>query len=110
MQPISRIEMIVSASEVDKTIEVLETVGVPCYTLIRNAIGKSNLGKVSDDVNLGSSRLSNVFIICYCSPDQVDPIVQRIKPILDKYGGVCYLSDAMAINSVYGKASPQKGN
>lgn len=105
MHPVSRIEIIAASKEVQKILNVLENVGVPGYTLIRDVIGKSDTGMVSDDVNLGSSKLSNVFIICYCSQDKVKPIVEQIKPILNKYGGVCYLSDAMEIRSVHCVAS-----
>ena len=98
MQPISRLEMIVAFKEVQKITKVLDEVDVPGYSIISNVIGKGEMGKVSDDVNLGSSKLSNAFIICYCSPDKVAPIAEKIKPILNKYGGVCYLLDARPIN------------
>jgi nitrogen regulatory protein PII len=105
VHPVNRIEMIVASQEVEKILAVLEAVGVPGYTLIRDVVGKSNTGRVSDDLNLGSSRLSNVFIICYCASEQVKPIVEKVKPILNKYGGVCYLSEAMEISSVHCVAS-----
>lgn len=101
MHPVKRIEMIVTSQEVEKILEVLEAVEVPGYTLIRDVIGKSNTRTVSDDLNLGSSKLSNVFIICYCASEKVKPIVEKVKPILNKYGGVCYLSEAMEISSVH---------
>ncbi len=105
MHPVSRIEIIASSVEVDKILNALDKVGVPGYTLIRDVIGKSDFRTVSDDVNLGSSTLSNVFIICYCPQEQVKSIVEKIQPILNKYGGVCYLSDAMEIRSVHCVAS-----
>ena len=101
MHSVSRIEMIVTSQEVEKITHVLDKVGVPGYTLINDVTGKGNLGMVSDDINLGSSKLNNVFIICYCPQEQVKPIVEKIKPILNKYGGVCYLSEAMEISSVH---------
>lgn len=105
MHPVSRIEIIAASQEGEKIVDILEKVGAPGYTLIRNVIGKSYWGTVSDDVNLGSSKLSNVLIICYCPQEQVKPIVEKVKPILNKYGGVCYLSDAMEIRSVHCVAS-----
>ncbi|MGB5713303.1 MAG: P-II family nitrogen regulator [Waterburya sp.] len=97
--------MIVASKEVNKITNILDEINVPGYSIIRNVIGKGDLGKVSDDVNLGSSKLSNVFIICYCPQEKVEPIVTQIKPILNKYGGVCYLFDAMEISSVHCVAS-----
>jgi nitrogen regulatory protein PII len=100
MHPVSRLEIIVSSKEIEKITDILEKVNVPGYSIIRDVIGKSDSGTVSDDVNLGSSKLNNVFIICYCSQEQVKPIIEKIKPILNKYGGVCYLFEAMEVSSV----------
>ncbi|WP_319422006.1 P-II family nitrogen regulator [Pleurocapsa sp. FMAR1] len=94
-----------ASKEVEKITKVLDAVKVSSYSIIRDVIGKSHLGTVSDDVNLGSSKLSNVFIICYCSSDKVEPIVTKVKPILNKYGGVCYLFEAMEISSIHYVAS-----
>ncbi len=104
MHPVSRIEMIVVAQEVEKILNILEQEGVPGYTLIRNVIGKGDFGIVSDDLNLGSNKLNNVFIICYCPPEKTKQVVEKIKPILNKYGGVCYISEAMEIRSLKGVA------
>jgi nitrogen regulatory protein PII len=100
MHPVSRLEIIVSSKEIEKITDILEKVNVPGYSIIRDVIGKSDSGTVSDDVNLGSSKLNNVFIICYCSQEQVKLIIEKIKPILNKYGGVCYLFEAMEVSSV----------
>jgi nitrogen regulatory protein PII len=100
MHPVSRLEIIVSSKEIEKITDILEKVNVPGYSIIRDVIGKSDSGTVSDDVNLGSSKLNNVFIICYCAQEQVKLIIEKIKPILNKYGGVCYLFEAMEVSSV----------
>jgi nitrogen regulatory protein PII len=100
MHPVSRLEIIVSSKEIEKITKILETVKVPDYSIIRDVIGKSSWGTVSDDLNLGSSQLDNVFIICYCPQEQVKLVVEKVKPILNKYGGVCYLLEAMEISSV----------
>ncbi|WP_036486389.1 P-II family nitrogen regulator [Myxosarcina sp. GI1] len=101
MHPVSRIEIIVASQEAEKIIKVFDNIGVPNYTIISNVTGKGDFGTISDDMNLGSSQLSNDFIICYCSPDKAKPIIEKIRPILNKYGGVCYLSDAMEIRSIH---------
>lgn len=105
MHPVSRLEIIVSSQEIEKITKVLDTVNVTGYSIIRDVIGKGDWGTVSDDLNLGSSKLNNVFIICYCPQDKVQSIVEKVKPILNKYGGVCYLFEAMEIRSVHCVAS-----
>ena len=105
MHPVSRFEIIVTSKEVEKITKVLDAEKVRGYSIIRDVIGKGHSGNVSDDVDLGSTQLSNVFIICYCSKDKIEPIATKIKPILNKYGGVGYLFDAIEIHSVRGVAS-----
>ncbi len=79
----------------------MEKEEAPVYSIINNVVGKSDRAIVSDDVNLGSSKLSNAFIICYCPQEKVKVIVEQIKLLLNKYGGVCYLSDATEVRSVH---------
>lgn len=100
MHPVTRIEIIASSQEADKITKVLDKEKAPGYTLIRNIVGKGDWGMTSDDISLGGSELGNVFIICYCPQEQVKSIVENIKPLLNKYGGVCYISDAMEIRSM----------
>ena len=78
----------------------LEKAHVPCYSVIRNVVGRSDRGIASDDFNFASSTLSNVCIIAFCQPDQVDIIVEAIQPVLAHYGGMCYVSDAVGVSSV----------
>ncbi|HEY9769622.1 MAG TPA: hypothetical protein V6C71_14180 [Coleofasciculaceae cyanobacterium] len=66
MHQVSRIEIIITSQEVSKVVKILEKEEAPVYSIINNVVGKSDRGTVSDDVNLGSSKLSNAFIICYC--------------------------------------------
>ena len=98
MHLVSRFEIIVTSQEAEKITAALDKVGVPGYTLIKDVTGKGEDGTVSDDLNFGSTELSNVFIVCYCPKQQVEAIAEQIKPILNKYGGVCYLSEATQIS------------
>jgi nitrogen regulatory protein PII len=100
MHPVQRIEIIANSKEMDKLLDCLDRVGVPGYTVIRNVIGKSERGLVSDDYDFASTKLSNVYIICCCPPEQVKPIVAEIRPLLNKFGGVCYISDATEVRSM----------
>lgn len=100
MHTVKRIEIIASSQETDKILAVLDRLNVPGYTVIGNVTGKSPFGKVSSDFDLGASKLSNVYVICCCAPEELKPIVEAIAPILKKYGGVSYVSDAMEIKSI----------
>jgi nitrogen regulatory protein PII len=44
--------------------------------------------------------LDNVYIIAFCLPDRIDTVIENVRPLLNKFGGTCYISDVMEINSV----------
>jgi nitrogen regulatory protein PII len=100
MHSVKRIEIIAPSFEIDKILGGLDKVGVAGYTVIRNVTGKGLFGPMSEDMDLGSKKLGNVYVLCCCPQDQVKPILEIIRPLLNKFGGVCYLSDAIEIRSL----------
>ena len=99
MHLVKRIEIIASSRETDKILEHLDEAGITGYSVIRDVVGKGDWGEVSDDSDFGSTTLSNVYILSFCAEDKVKPIVERVQPFLNKFGGVLYVSDAMAVRS-----------
>lgn len=97
MKPVKRIEIIASSHETSRILERMEKAGAPGYTLIRDVAGKSQWGSVDDDLPV--TMLGNSYIISFCAEEKVQGIVDAVKPVLDKYGGVCYVSDAMAVQT-----------
>jgi len=43
------------------------------------------------------TMLDNIYVIAVCAPEKIKPVVEIIRPILNKFGGTCYISDAMEI-------------
>jgi nitrogen regulatory protein PII len=99
MQPIKRIEIIASSYETSRILERMEQAGAPGYTLIRDVAGKSQWGSAGDDLPV--TMLGNSYIISFCPDEKVEAIVEAIKPVLDRYGGVCYVSDAMVVPTAH---------
>jgi nitrogen regulatory protein PII len=99
MQPVTRIEFISDAVEMHKILDSLDRVGVSNYTVLPNVLGKSRQGEVFDDMSV-TGLGGQVYIISYCLPDQVKTVVEEIRPILNKFGGSCYICDAMEVRSV----------
>ncbi|NJO79216.1 MAG: P-II family nitrogen regulator [Cyanobacteria bacterium RM1_2_2] len=99
MHIVKKIEIIANSRELAKILEALEKSGVHGHAVIRNVAGKGLRG---DDANedLDMTMLDNVYILAFCMPDQIKPVVETIRPILNKFGGTCYVSDVMEIRSV----------
>jgi nitrogen regulatory protein PII len=98
MYSVKRIEIFVDSVELPKILKVLEKQGVSSYTVIRNVVR----GSVQGDLNV---TMENDYVIAFCLPDQTKPIVEAVRPILNKFGGSCFISDAQEIRSMQCVAS-----
>jgi nitrogen regulatory protein PII len=92
MHPVKRIEVLADSVELTKILAGLDKAGIIAHTVIRNVVGRSP--------GADATQLDNVYIIAFCMPEQVKPVIENIRPVLNKFGGACYISDAMEIRSV----------
>ncbi len=97
MYSVKRLEIIVSSRETHKILEQLDKASIRGYSVIRDVVGKGGGGQVSDDFDLAATTLSNVYILSFCAEEQIEPVLRGIRPLLKKFGGVCYLSDSTEI-------------
>ncbi len=97
MHLVKRIEIIANSVELGKILDSLDKSGVHGHAVIRNVAGK---GLRSGNEDLDMTMLDNAYILAFCMPDQIKPVVENIRPILNKFGGTCYISDVMEIRSV----------
>ena len=95
MEPVKRVEIIANSQELDKVLRVLNRVGAPGYTVIRNVVGKGQRSTTSDD--LVDTSTSNIYIICFCPEALIVQIEEELRPILNRFGGICCVSDAMHV-------------
>jgi nitrogen regulatory protein PII len=98
MHPVKRIEIISDSVELGKILDSLDKAGVTTYTVIRNVAGKGVRGTVFDDSAV--TMLDNAYVIAFCPPDLAKPALEKIRPILNKFGGCCWISDVIEIRSV----------
>ena len=97
MHLVKKIEIIANAFELGRILDGLDKSGVHGHAVIRNVAGKGLQGSTSD---LDLTMLDNVYIMAFCSPEQVKTVVEHIHPLLNKFGGTCYISDVMEISSI----------
>jgi len=94
MHTVKRIEIIANSFELGKILDGLDKAGVHSHAVIRNVAGKG----LREDLDM--TMLDNVYIIAFCMPELIKPVVENIRPLLNKFGGACYISEAMEIRSV----------
>lgn len=94
MHLVKKIEIIANSFELGKILEGLEKSGVHSHTVIRNVAGKG----LREDLDM--TLLDNVYIIAFCMPEHIKAVVENVRPLLNRFGGSCYISDVMEIRSV----------
>lgn len=97
MHVVKKIEIIANSFELAKILDRLDKSGVHGHAVIRNVAGKG-LRDGAEDLDM--TMLDNVYVIAFCMPDQLKSVVENIRPLLNKFGGTCYVSDVMEIRSV----------
>jgi nitrogen regulatory protein PII len=93
MKPVKKVEMVVDAQEVPHLLDQLSRSGIKAYTVIREAHGKGDRGTRSGDFFLGA--FDNSYLMIACSEEQAKQIVEMVRPLLKRIGGICLVSDAM---------------
>lgn len=92
MKAIKRVEIVTDAIELDRVLELLDQSGVSGYTVIRNVEGKGQRGvRSGDDL---TRVFQNSYVLAACTPDEVARVVAAVRPVLQRVGGMCLVSDA----------------
>lgn len=95
MRPVKRIEIVIDSLELRKLLKNLEQVGVSGYTVIQDAVGMGDRGARAGDQL--SDVLKNSYVIIACPEEQLQPLIDAIRPLLKRFGGICLVSDAQWI-------------
>lgn len=98
MHLVKKIEIIANSFELAKILDGLDRAGVNGHIVIRNVAGKGLWGGTAEDLEM--TMLDNVYVVAFCKPDLIKSVVENIRPLLNKFGGTCYITDAMEIRSM----------
>lgn len=93
MQQVKRIEIIIDTPEVPELLAVLRAQGVSGYTIFGNVTGAGDRGERRNDEPAGGS--GNTCILTTAPPEKAATLIEAIRPILKRRGGVCLVSDAL---------------
>ncbi len=94
MQAVKKVEIIIDYLEAPRLLELIKKERIAVgYTVIKETVGSGERGDRTGDGFSG--ELTNSYILIACSEDEAQRIVEIVRPILKRYGGVCLVSDAM---------------
>ncbi len=92
MTPVKRIEIIIDAPEVPALLAKLRESGVSGYSVFSSVTGAGERGERRNDEPGGGS--GNACVLTAVAPEKVSGLIEAVRPILKKRGGVCLVSDA----------------
>lgn len=92
MVAVKKIELVIDSLETKRVAEILDRLGVSGYTIINNVVGKGERGIRSADEL--TDVFSNSYMIIACKEDEVQKVVDELRPLLKRFGGVGLVSDA----------------
>jgi nitrogen regulatory protein PII len=93
MKPVKRIEIVADAVFTEDLLAALRAAGAPGYTVMRNVAGFGERGERGADQP--TDVLGNVLVLIAAEPELVPKLVDAVRPILTRFGGMCLVSDAL---------------
>lgn len=93
MRPCKRIEIVIEEPLATRLAAKLAEIGVPGYTMLPRASGRGDRGLRRADDPTGNST-NCVFLIACEDETKVQQIIDNVRPIIARSGGICLVSDA----------------
>jgi nitrogen regulatory protein PII len=95
MQQVKRIEIIIDTPEVPALLAVLREQGVGGYSVFSSVTGAGDRGERRNDEPSGGA--GNACILTAVPPEKAAVLVEAVRPILKRRGGICLVSDASSV-------------
>ena len=95
MTPVKRLEIIIDAPELPTLLALLRAKGVSGYTVISPVTGSGGRGERRNDEPGGGS--GNAFVLTAVSNEQAVEVIEAIRPVLKRRGGICLVTDAQSV-------------
>jgi nitrogen regulatory protein PII len=89
---IKKVEIITDYVYLSRLVKLIDETGVSGYTVLKDVMGKGLRGNKDGHGITGGFK--NCYIMVCCSDEEAYKVVAAIKPAINKYGGICIVSDA----------------
>lgn len=97
MRPVKRIEIVADSATATRILAALDQVGLYDYTVIKEVFGHGTRGERGGDPFFGT--FDNNYILLVVSPDAAGRATEAIRPLIQRFGGICVVSDAARLEA-----------
>lgn len=95
MTRVKRLEITTGSQELDRVLNVLRQHGITGYVVVRDVRGGGD--RRIDSMDALTGEVQNRLILTTCPPEQIDPLVESLRALLNRYGGSCVFYDAECV-------------
>jgi hypothetical protein len=88
-----RIDFFVSERETDRLCKAIRKAGAPGYSVMRHVTGWGLAGEISEAMDF-TGLGANAHVVVFCEPDALEPLRESVRPLLKRFGGVGFVSEA----------------
>jgi len=92
LAPVKRVEIVVEGVHETEVVRRIARAGIDGWTLHRHAAGTGSRG-ARDGEGL-TDVLQNIVFVVAAKPEQAEQLALSLRPLLQRFGGVCLISDA----------------
>lgn len=96
MRDVKRIEIVVEAPQAETIRQLIEQAGIDGFTMLHAVAGHGHRGDRTGDGL--SSAFQNVVFIIAAPVAETAELVETVRPVLKRTGGICLVSDARWLN------------
>ncbi|MEB3195460.1 MAG: transcriptional regulator [Cyanobacteriota bacterium] len=88
-----RIDLFVSERETDRVCKAIRKAGAPGYSVMKHVTGWGLAGEISEAMDF-SGLGANAHVVVFCEDALLDSLRNQVNPLLKRFGGVGFVSDA----------------
>lgn len=94
MQALKKVEIILGAPELPRLQKLVDQLGLD-YSVFHHVTGKGDRGVRGDDDLTGV--FTNICLMVACPPEKLPALVETVRPLLKRTGGLCLVSDVQSV-------------
>lgn len=88
-----RIDLFLNEREVNRVCKAMLRAGAPGYSVMRHVTGMGVGGEISEAMDF-SGLGANAHVIVFCEAEQLEAIRSAVRPLMQRFGGVGFISAA----------------
>jgi hypothetical protein len=90
-----RVDFFVTERETERLCKAIRQAGAPGYSVMRHVTGWGLAGEISEAMDF-TGLGANAHVVVFCEETALEPLRASVHPVLNRYGGVGFVSDAEA--------------